>query len=316
MLDGHGRVAAVRPSGPCHQVKVTGRDFGPAELSGRRELRARSRLGNKSARARNLRRPHFLYDWCKSMNRCKRCRGRHFAGSAPDAQMRQLEPLRTSVPRGDRYSYDAVSGNTWTCRRQDGSDNGIGCWTTLLDGAMSVAVYFRVSTGNNLSISNTMSSQPLAHSDRVFTDTASGRAGSDRPGWSECMGWLREGDHLVVAAVDRLGRSVREVAAALYELAARGCTCQITPGRCGHQHPTGRAVVSIMATIAELELELGKERRAASREARVARGLAATKPMKLNAAQQKRLLRLYQQGEPVSELIRCSASAGARSSGR
>ena len=57
-----------------------------------------------------------------------------------------------------------------------------------------------------------------------------------------------------------------------------------------------------MATIAELELELGKERRAASREARVARGLAATKPMKLDAAQQKRLLRLYQQGEPVSEL--------------
>jgi DNA invertase Pin-like site-specific DNA recombinase len=58
-----------------------------------------------------------------------------------------------------------------------------------------------------------------------------------------------------------------------------------------------------MASIAELELELGKERRAASREARVTRGLPATKPMKLDSAQQKRLLRLYQQGEPVSELI-------------
>jgi DNA invertase Pin-like site-specific DNA recombinase len=46
----------------------------------------------------------------------------------------------------------------------------------------------------------------------------------------------------------------------------------------------------------------GRERRAASREARVARGLAATKPMKLDAAQQKRLLCLYQHGEPVSEL--------------
>ena len=57
-----------------------------------------------------------------------------------------------------------------------------------------------------------------------------------------------------------------------------------------------------MATIAELEPELGKERRAASREARITRGLPATKPMKLDTAQQKRLLRLYQQGEPVSEL--------------
>jgi DNA invertase Pin-like site-specific DNA recombinase len=37
--------------------------------------------------------------------------------------------------------------------------------------------------------------------------------------------------------------------------------------------PTGRAVVSIMASIAELKLELDRERRAASREAGVARGL-------------------------------------------
>ena len=34
----------------------------------------------------------------------------------------------------------------------------------------------------------------------------------------------------------------------------------------------------------------------------MARGLAATKPMKLDTAQQQRLLRLYQQGEPVSDL--------------
>ena len=32
--------------------------------------------------------------------------------------------------------------------------------------------------------------------------------------------------------------------------------------------PTGRAVAAIMATLAELELELGRERRAASRDSR------------------------------------------------
>ena len=138
--------------------------------------------------------------------------------------------------------------------------------------------------------------------DRVFTDTASGRAGSHRPGWTECMGYLREGDHLVVVAVDRLGRSVREVATALHELTSRGVHVRSLREGVDTSTPTGRAVTSIMATIAELELELGKERRAASREARVARGLAATKPMKLDAAQQKRLPRLYEQGEPVSEL--------------
>jgi DNA invertase Pin-like site-specific DNA recombinase len=102
--------------------------------------------------------------------------------------------------------------------------------------------------------------------------------------------------------VDRLGRSVREVATALHELTTRGVHVRSPREGVDTSTPTGRAVTSIMATIAELELELGKERRAASREARIARGLAATKPMKLDAAQQKRLLRLYQQGEPVSEL--------------
>ena len=169
--------------------------------------------------------------------------------------------------------------------------------------AVSVAAYLRVSTGQQ---SVNQQHDAIANAgvtpDRVFSDTASGGAGSDRPGWTECISWLREGDHLVVAAVDRLGRSVREVATALHELTTQGVHVRSLREGVDTSTPTGRAVVSIMATIAELELELGKERRAASREARVARGLAATKPMKLDAAQQKRLLRLYEQGEPVGEL--------------
>jgi DNA invertase Pin-like site-specific DNA recombinase len=168
---------------------------------------------------------------------------------------------------------------------------------------MTTAAYRRVSTGQQ-SIDQQQDAIAAAGitPDRVFTDTASGRAGSNRPSWTECMGYLREGDHLVVVAVDRLGRSVREVATALHELTSRGVHVRSLREGVDTSTPTGRAVTSIMATIAELELELGKERRAASREARVARGLAATKPMKLDVAQQRRLLRLYQQGEPVSEL--------------
>ena len=168
---------------------------------------------------------------------------------------------------------------------------------------MTIAAYLRVSTGQQpIDQQHDAIAAAGITADRVFTDTASGRAGSDRPGWTECMGYLREGDQLVVVAVDRLGRSVREVATALHELTSRGVNVRSLREGVDTSTPTGRAVTSIMATIAELELELGKERRAASREARVARGLAATKPMKLDAAQQKRLRRLYQQGEPVSEL--------------
>ncbi|WP_131830821.1 recombinase family protein, partial [Mycobacteroides abscessus] len=73
---------------------------------------------------------------------------------------------------------------------------------------MSTATYVRVSTGHQ-SIEQQRDALAAAgvRADREFVDVASGRAGSERPGWTECLGWLREGDTLVVAAVDRIGRS-------------------------------------------------------------------------------------------------------------
>jgi DNA invertase Pin-like site-specific DNA recombinase len=115
--------------------------------------------------------------------------------------------------------------------------------------SMTTAAYLRVSTGQQ-SIDQQHDAIAAAGitPDRVFTDTASGRAGSNRPGWIECMGYLREGDHLVVVAVDRLGRSVREVATALHELTSRGVHVRSLREGVDTSTPTGRAVTSIMAT--------------------------------------------------------------------
>jgi len=169
---------------------------------------------------------------------------------------------------------------------------------------MKTAAYLRVSTTGQ---STDQQLDQLAGAgikpDRVFTDTASGRAGSDRPGWRECQAWLRDGDVLVCVAVDRLGRSVREVAQTLHDLTESGIALRSLREGVDTSTPTGRAVVSIMATVAELEADLGRERRAASRDARISRGLPATCPPKLDAAQQKRLVRLWEQGEPVAELM-------------
>lgn len=176
--------------------------------------------------------------------------------------------------------------------------------TTTTSPARTVtAAYLRVSTsGQTVDQQHDALAAAGVQPDRVFTDTASGRAGSDRPGWADCLGWLRPGDTLVVVAVDRLGRSVREVAAVMHELTERGIALRSLREGVDTSTPTGRAIVSIMASVAELELELGKERRSASREARVARGLPATCPPKLGRDQRGRLIRLYEQGEPVGEL--------------
>lgn len=136
----------------------------------------------------------------------------------------------------------------------------------------------------------------------VFTDKLSGSAKTTRPGLAAMLDYARAGDTVVVTAIDRLGRSVAEVTRSITELSERGILLRALREGIDTGTPTGRAVAAIMATLAELELELGRERRAASRESRRTRQLPATKPHKLTIDRQEQLRRLAATGEPVREL--------------
>lgn len=141
-------------------------------------------------------------------------------------------------------------------------------------------------------------------SGRVFTDKLSGAVNTDRPGLAALLHYAREGDTVVVTAIDRLGRSVAEVTRTIAELGERRILLRAIREGIDTGTPTGRAVAAIMATLAELELELGRERRTASRDARRARRLPATKPAKLTFERQQQLRRLAETGEPVHELAK------------
>ncbi|MDP7706952.1 recombinase family protein [Mycobacterium sp. TY815] len=107
----------------------------------------------------------------------------------------------------------------------------------------------------------------------MFTDKLSGSAKTTRPGVTAMMNYARAGDTVVVAAIDGLGRCVAEVTRTIADLGERGIVLRALREGIDTATPTGRAVAAIMATLAELELELelGRERRAASREARHSR---------------------------------------------
>jgi DNA invertase Pin-like site-specific DNA recombinase len=92
------------------------------------------------------------------------------------------------------------------------------------------------------------------------------------------LDYARASDTVVVTAIDRLGRSVAEVTRTIADLGERRILLRALREGIDTATPTGRAVAGIMATLAELELELGRERRAASRQSRRVRGLPATKP--------------------------------------
>jgi DNA invertase Pin-like site-specific DNA recombinase len=163
--------------------------------------------------------------------------------------------------------------------------------------------YARVSTtGQELDAQLTVLTAAGVKSDRVFTDKLSGAANTSRPGLAAMLDYAREGDTVVVTAIDRLGRSVAEVTRTIADLGQRRILLRTLREGIDTGTPTGRAVAAIMATLAELELELGRERRTASRESRRARKLPATKPPKLNADRQEQLRRLALTGEPVHEL--------------
>jgi DNA invertase Pin-like site-specific DNA recombinase len=167
--------------------------------------------------------------------------------------------------------------------------------------AVATLGYTRVSTtGQNLEAQLAVLGAAGVDPARVFTDTLSGSANTARPGLAAMLDYARPGDTLVVVAIDRLGRSVAKVTIA--ELGERAITLRALREGVDTATPTGLAVAAIMSTLAELELELGRERRAASRQSRRTMGLPATKPPKLSPARQEQLRRLATTGESVREL--------------
>jgi DNA invertase Pin-like site-specific DNA recombinase len=93
-----------------------------------------------------------------------------------------------------------------------------------------------------------------------------------RPGLAALLDYAREGDAIVVVAIDRLGRNASEAMTTIRELGERGIVLRSLREGIDTSNATARMVAGVLASLAELELELGRERRSAAREARRARG--------------------------------------------
>ena len=85
--------------------------------------------------------------------------------------------------------------------------------------------YARVSTtGEDLDAQLAALTAAGVDTDRVFTDKLSGSASTACPG-SAMLDYARAGDTVVVAAIDRLGRSVAEVTRTIAHLGERRSCC-------------------------------------------------------------------------------------------
>lgn len=107
--------------------------------------------------------------------------------------------------------------------------------------------------------------------EKLFTDKASG-AKAARPGLSEALDFVRAGDTLVIWKLDRLGRSIQGLIELAADLSARKVDFRSLTDGFDTATPSGRLLFHILASVAEMERELIKERTIAGLAAVRARG--------------------------------------------
>lgn len=169
--------------------------------------------------------------------------------------------------------------------------------------------YARVSTRHQ-NLDRQLDALKAMGADKVFTDKVTGRT-MDRPGWEKCRDYLRSGDTLVVDALDRLGRSMIEVVQTLTVLTDDGITVRDRGGRVlSTSDPMGKALVAIMAALAEMEVDLKAERAAAARESAMARGQMTGRPRVHGDDKAEEALAMRRQGATVAEV--CESTGMSR----
>jgi len=106
---------------------------------------------------------------------------------------------------------------------------------------------------------------------KIFTDIASG-AKADRPGLTEALGYLREGDTLVVWKLDRLGRSLNHLIQTVTQLGDQKIGFKSIQESLDTTTSGGKLIFHIFGAIAEFEREIIRERTQAGLNAARARG--------------------------------------------
>ena len=164
--------------------------------------------------------------------------------------------------------------------------------------------YARVSTGHQ-SLDQQVDALTAAGVDaaRVYSDRLSGTSTREqRPGLAALLDYARPGDAIVVVGIDRLGRNAAEVMTTIRELGERDIVLRSLREGIDTTNATGRMVAGVLASLAELELELGRERRAAPREARRARGQHIGRPKALNHKKAALAQRMHVSGESAGTI--------------
>jgi DNA invertase Pin-like site-specific DNA recombinase len=136
---------------------------------------------------------------------------------------------------------------------------------------MPIIGYARVSTDGQ-SLDNQMAALRAAGAGKVFSEKMSG-ARSDRPQLARMLKALQADDVVIVAKLDRLARSTRDLLSTLQAITQRGAGFKVLDNpTLDTTSPHGRLLINILATIGEFERDLIMTRTNEGRKRAMANG--------------------------------------------
>ena len=144
--------------------------------------------------------------------------------------------------------------------------------------------------------------------DDLYVDRGASGANASRPSLDIALRALEHGDTLVVTTLDRLGRSTGNMLTLAEELRAAGVALRVLNlggGDVDTSTPMGSMVFTVMAALAQMELEIKRERVLDSVSKRRAAGAdLGGRPRKISDSQLNNAAHLIAADVPVTEVAR------------
>jgi putative DNA-invertase from lambdoid prophage Rac len=138
----------------------------------------------------------------------------------------------------------------------------------------AIIAYVRVSTDDQTTKAQRHTIESRYKVSRWFSDEATSGAikAKDRDGFGQLLSYVREGDTVVVYAIDRLGRNTIDVLETVEALKDKGVAVLSIREGFDLSTPMGKMMLTMLAGLAELERSNIKERQLAGLERARAEG--------------------------------------------
>lgn len=144
--------------------------------------------------------------------------------------------------------------------------------------------------------------------DDLYVDRGVSGARASRPAFDKALAALEPGDTLVIATLDRLGRSTQNMLTFAQDLRDRGSALRVLNlggGDVDTSTPMGSMVFTVMAALAQMELDINRERITDSVAKRRAAGRdLGGRRRAFTDSQFRSAMKLIEAGEPATQVAR------------